>query len=566
MAYTGLVANLVVGINGLNGTESRATFDPNDLLLAQSITYEDGTLKKEGGAVKYNATKLGAAIEQGDLLQEDGTALLLESDTGAGTDTILNTEAVAAVDVDILAGWDWFPTDGTQRMVILTDQGTLYKDTGDTTFSVELKTGLTVSDVVPMFVEGGAEVAANVRKLFCFTGKNAVQVLDADGATTGDLATPPSDWASANQPSWGFIHENRLLAGGNLNDPHRVYYSTTTDHEDFTSPGSGSFAIYPGEGQKLIAGTSFKGIAVLWKFPVGLYGIDTPGPDFIRDSNIQRLNANIGTVSPRSYCHIQDDVVFIDRSGSFHLLSTTEKFGNLGTGNLSDQRDMDPFMRDLINFSQLDNTKMVYYNAKRQVHASMGQAGSSDNDLRVIIDFNRRGIARFSTSVRDTANALWLREDSTGVPRLTIGDETGFVWSLDQATRSIDGAGYEAKFQTPHDDFSYLDPTFATMQKNLEFLEIVVESTGNHTLNVDVLLDGQVSQTVSFNLGSTGATLDSFVLGTSKLGEIEVLNRKRLLTGAGRRVSFVGKQSGVGENFSIANFIVGFKPGSTAIS
>jgi hypothetical protein len=565
MAYTGLLANLVVGINGINGTESRATFDPNDLLLAQSITYEDGTLKKEGGASKYNSIKLGAAVDEGPLLQEDGTAILLELDTD-GTSMLLNTIAVAAFDVDILAGWDWFPSEGTQRMIILTDQGLLLKDTGDAAFSVELKTGLTVSDVVPMFVEGGAEVAANDRKLFCFTGKNAVQVLDADGSSTGDLATPPSDWSSSNQPSWGFIHANRMLAGGNLNDPHRVYYSTTTNHEDFTSPGSGSFQIYPGEGEKLIAGTSFKGIAVLWKFPEGLYGITTPGPDFIRDSNIQRFNANIGTVSPRSYCHIQDDVVFIDRSGSFHLLSATDRFGNLGTGNLSDQRDMDPFMRDLISFSQLDNTKLVYYNAKRQVHASLGRSGSSNNDLRVLIDFNRSGIARFSTSTRDIANSIWMRKDSTGVPRLTIGDDTGYVWNLDQDTRTVDGAGYEAKFQTPHDDFSQLDPRFATIQKNLEYLEIVVESTGNHTLNVDVLLDGQVSQTVSFNLGSTGATLDSFVLDTSQLGEIEVLNRKKLLTGAGRRVSFVGKQSGVGENFSIANFIVGFKPGSTAIS
>ena len=178
------------------------------------------------------------------------------------------------------------------------------------------------------------------------------------------------------------------------------------------------------------------------------------------------------------------------------------------------------------------------------------------------MDMNRQEILRFRTSDRDIVRSMWLQKDSTGVERPFIGDDVGFVRRLDEANRNIDGAGYEGSFQTSHLDFSHIDPRFATVRKNFRFLEAVVETTGNHNLNVDIFLDGIFSESVSFNLGVTGAALGTFVLGTDKLSSSAALNRKRRISGSGRRISLLGKNSGANEDFALSKMLVHFTLGA----
>ena len=202
MSYDGDVIELPM-LGGLTGTRNQALIRPDQLIAARNVSFDTGTIRKMGGALKYNDTAI----------------------TG---------------DPTVIGGWDWIPSANVQRMVVVLDDGTIKKDSGAGTFPTTLASGLTVTDTVPTFVEGGKETAANNRKLFIFTGKNAVQMLDGDGATTAAIATPPADWSAANQPTCGANHEGRIWGAGNANDPHRVYYSTQTNHADFTGSGSGA--------------------------------------------------------------------------------------------------------------------------------------------------------------------------------------------------------------------------------------------------------------------------------------------------------------------------------------
>src|SRR5262245_16365753 len=172
MGYRGLIAELPLGPDGQTGSKNLSTVRPTQLLKARNLTLENFTLQKEGGTTKYTPS----AIDGGTPIQ---------------------------------GGWDWWPTDGVQRSVIFTGSGKLLKDSGSGAYGTTLNTGLTATSVVPVFVEGSKEAAANNRKLFCFTGKNPIQVLAADGVTTTDLATPPVDWSGANQPITGMVHEGR---------------------------------------------------------------------------------------------------------------------------------------------------------------------------------------------------------------------------------------------------------------------------------------------------------------------------------------------------------------------
>lgn len=514
MGARNLIIPFPVGRLGLSAARDPQRQSPGHLRSAQNITFESGTIRKEGGASKYNSSAI------------------------TGTP-------------GIIGGWDWWPDQTTQRMVVMGDDGKLYKDNGGGTFATTLASGLSVTDIVPVFVEGGKEAAANNRKLFMFTGLNAVQVLSGDGATTSALSTPPSDWSGTNQPTFGLIHKDRLWGGGNANDPHRLYYSRTTDHEKMASGGAGSISVYPGEGEYLIGAISFKGVIIAFKYPTGVYLVDTTNST-ISNWSVSRISSNIGLAGPRALTLIDNDVVFVQPGGQINIVSALEEFGNLGTQSLSSALDMDEYIRENINLAQLGKAKMIFYAAKRRVEIAMTSSSSTTNDTRMIIDYNEPQRPRFLESPRDTALDLWLKKDSDGIPRPTIGDDAGFVWNLDQSTRSKDGGAYSAELRTINTDFSYQDSRLANIRKNGMALELVFVPKGDWTLEVDVFWDDVLTQTLSFNMGPGGAALGFFVLGTDALSSLSATSRKRRMVGSGVRLGLAIRNTGEGEDFSLS--------------
>lgn len=523
--FKGLVAEIPVGIEGLTGTKNMSQVRPSQLLIADNLTYENGTLQKEGGAEKYNSTAI------------------------TGTPKILG-------------GFDWHPDTVTQRMVVVADDGNIYKDDGGGAFSTTLKSGLSFEtdamETHPIFVEGGKEAAANDRKLLIFTGKNQVQVLSADGVTTSDLASPPADWSGTNQPYFGLVHEDRLWGGGNLNDPHRLYYSLTTDHEDMSG---GTISIFPGEGQQLIHAFSYKGFIIAFK-DVGIYAVDTTDPT-VSNWKVKRISRTIGPAWIGSVTPVEDDIIFIDQTGSIRTLGGIDQFGDVGTRSIGDPSEINTFIRDNLTFNETHKWKSIYYSHKRELHFSVTGIGATTNNARLVMDINKE-IPRFRYSTRDNAVSLWLRRENS-IPRLMMGDDIGFVWKLDREDRSKDSQGYEGTFQSAHIDFSQIDAKLGTMRKNGRFLELVVEPKGNWNLSMDILWDGAYHETVQFNMGTTGAALGSFVFGTDKLGGGQVLNKKRKITSGGRRISLVGSNSGAGQDFSVARFFLHFVRGDESL-
>lgn len=515
--FRGEIFEVPVGQGGLVGTRNQALIQPDQLVVARNLSYEGAVLSKEGGAVKYNSSAI------------------------SGTPTVMG-------------GWDWWPTTTTQRMIVALSDGTLKKDSGAGTFPTTLKSGLTMTGTTPYFVEGGKEAAAGNRKLFIFTGANQLQVLSGDGATTANVATPAADWASAF-PTAGFINVGRLWGFGNTNDPSRLYYSTTASHEDFTGAGSGSISVFPGEGEYIVGALPFKGVVVVWKFPVGIYLVDTSDPN-TANWTVTRLSNTVGGVSPLGACISDDDVVFLDASGNFQILSAVNEFGDMQSKNLSRVTNVYSFVQDNFDFSKLNKVRAVYYAAKREVHFAMTGLNSSVNNVRFVLDLNKLDRYRFRYSDRDVCEAIWLRKDVNQIQRLTVGDASGFVWNLDQRTKSQDGAGYTAAWQTAELDFSWVDPKLATVRKIGQYIEIIAQPSGNFTLTVNIIWDGVLVQTLNINLGTTGAVLGSFVLGTDKLSGDQTINRKRRIVGSGRRLSIAASNGGAGEDFSISRILL----------
>jgi hypothetical protein len=515
--FTGQIFEVPVGQGGLVGTRNQALIQPDQLIVARNLSYEGAVLRKEGGASKYNSSVISGAPV-------------------------------------VLGGWDWWPTTALQRMIVALSDGTIKKDSGAGTFPTTLASGLTITGTIPVFVEAGKEAAAGNRKLFIFTGSNQVRVLSGDGATATAIATPPADWA-ASFPTFGVSHIGKLWGGGNSNDPHRLYYSTSTNHEDFTGAGSGSLSIFAGEGERIVGALSFKSLIVVWKFPLGIYLVNTSDPS-VANWTVSKLTGGTGGVSPLGAVAIDNDVVFLDAASNFQVLSSVNEFGDMQSNNISRVTNVYSFVQDNFNLGQLGRTRGVYYAAKREVHFAMTGLGSSINNVRFVLDLNQPNRFRFRYSDRDVCESIWLRKDSNTIQRLFVGDDTGFVWNLDTVNKDKDGVGYTGAFQTPYMDFSWVDPKLGTVRKIGQYLECLVAPTGNWNLSVDVLWDGNLVQNITFNMGISGAAIGSFTLGTDRLAGDQILNRKRRLVGSGRRLSLSGSNQGAGQDFALARFFL----------
>lgn len=522
MAYRGMIVEVPLGTDGLTGTSNVTNVPPGYLQEATNCSLSEGNLRKEGGATLYNSSAI----------------------TGAPR---------------VLGGTDWYTDDLSQRMVIACDDGKLYKDSGAGTFPVTLKSGLS-ADMNPVFVHGGSEDSGESTKLFIFTGTNVVQVLTNDGATTTDISTPAADWTGSAQPTFGFIYNFRLLAGGNSSDPHRIYYSTTTNQEDFTGSGAGSVSVYPGEGSAIVGGVSFNNYALIFKRPRGVYAIDMRSAT-AANWTVQRISSVVSLASPTAIVPTDIDVFFIDSAGSVQALSNSLSNIDVETRNVGQGAYMDPLVREDMNFDLIDRIQGVYYPRKREVHFTYASAGASENDRRLVLDLFRPDKIRFRLSTRDVCESIWTRIGDDGLSELVAGDAAGFVWQLDQNTATKNGSAYATTITTVPTNLEYHDPLLRDRVKNFAFLELVYEPLFDTTVDVEVVFDGTQTQTLSFSLDSPGATLGTFLIDTDVLGAGGFASAIKRLPGSGKYVQLTFSHNDTSGSFAINRAFLYLKPG-----
>lgn len=520
MAYKGVTAPLPVGLQGFSGSKNPSQMVPGHLAYVDGLDYEGDLLRKEGGAMMLNMSMLGAAV---------------------------------------ISGIHWMPSSTDHFEVVFLNNGTVKRDVEMAgTFAVTLASGLnTVRDPPPFFVPAGGESVGSPRRLFLFSATNQVRYLNDTDVTMSVIGSPAADWASSF-PFFGIQHAGRLWAGGNGNDQHRIYYSTTSDHRNFTGAGSGSLAIFPADGSGLVGGISFRGLLILFKWPTGIFIVDTTDPTPANWS-VQKLSGAVGGINPHTIIHIENDVLYMDHNGGIHVLSATAAFGDLETSDVGRPARLSKFMKDNINLSAITRAAAVWYPFRQQAWFSLPGTGSTDNNVRVIMDFQNIKLGpRFLISRRDTALSMWLGMGMEGVFKPSTGDPGGVVWLMDQEDRTKDGMAYPMRFETANTDLSFLDPSLATKMKAGQFLEIVSEPVGDWDMTVEVYWDDVLSDTLSFDMGGGAATLDNFTLDTDALGSNVVRNQRRRISGSGRRLKLICYNEGAGQDVAIAEFLLGF--------
>lgn len=514
MSYAGQVLPIPAGTDGLYGIRR---IPLTGLLRARNLTLENSLWEKWGGATNQNAVALAS---------------------------------------DIIALVDWWPNATTQRTVAVLDTGVVLRDAGAWTFPTTVTTVTTPAAVsTPQhLVTGGEETPGRDKKLFCFTGASRPQVGAGDFASMTDLATPPADWTGTRQPSGGVIHEGRLFAWLG----HTLYWSTPTAHENFTGAGSGSLPIYPGEGIALRCGVSLRKMLVLWKFPRGIYIMDTSDPT-PANWRVDPQSRAVGAAGPYCAVAIPNDVVFLDREANFHLLSATSVLRDAASSNISAPK-LGNFTRETFDPDRTAWAQLLWYGDKSQVIAGLSALGAVVNNRITLLDFNRPDVGvRFSWSDRDVPQSLMLR-DTSGVGRPYIGTDDGFVQRLDQSSRNKNGAGYTGQFQIDHLDIGAVAgwPGRPTI---FDYLEFEFEGVGSYNLSCNIYVDNvlKTSTPLTFSMAGSGTPLGAFVLGVDRLAEIGPAKTRRRLFWRGTYFSFEGFNAGADETFRIRNGYLGVR-------
>src|SRR5262245_41396694 len=413
MTYRGQNVELLLGQGGLISEEAVGVAPPDTLLQGRNIRYTQGLVRKEQGAVKRNTVPFNAIVWD---------------------------------------GWDWWPDPTHQYQIEVITDGVavvLLKSVDGATHLTLASNPVTVSLPSGTFVEGGHEAPGNQKRLFYFLAGCPTQILTGLADVTTVLTGPP-EWTGSAWPTCGANHLGRLWAAGGPTAPHRLYYSQLTDHTSFSGTGAGTLEVYPGEGQEIVSLMSYRGLLIVWKYPRGIYQVDTRDPDPTQWS-VYRLTLAWGAINSATQANIGNDVFFLDPQGEFQLLSAAQELGETRGQSLSSALQLQEWIRSHVNLNAIRRSRMAYYARRQQVHVGVCTPETDLNDLRLVWDFSRPDRPRMTESPRDGCTALWVARDPIE-QRLAAGDAFGFVWILDWPGTTRDGSGYDGRLQTMWSD------------------------------------------------------------------------------------------------------------------
>lgn len=412
-------------------------------------------------------------------------------------------------------------------------------------------------------VQGGAEVANNNRKLFIFTGGNQVQVLNGNGTKTADIQQPAADWATSF-PTFGIIYNGRLFAFGNSSSPHMLYISSLSDHENFLTPATPGtitpsdpqfYPIFPGVGDALVGAAIYKGTLLLFKRPYGVYAFNWA--DTTQAPAITQYTDTFGIASPHAAVGVLNDLIGYSNSGSLFSMTGVQAFGDFETGDVLNNTKTRDYYRNELDPIGLPATQCVYYPEKQVAYFTARDVSNSAQNRMIVMDVSSQ-TPKMMLEDKDQPTCLALRRDNSKILRPMYGANDGFVYLMDQTTHAVGANPYVGQYQTPNMDFAFVDQSLGEKNKIFDFLSINYEASGNWNFYVDVAIDGNHIETLTFTQNQ-GNVLDSFVLDVDKLGNVKLKQVRKRLHATGKTISFRIYNNNLNEYFKVDKLVVDFR-------
>jgi hypothetical protein len=281
-------------------------------------------------------------------------------------------------------------------------------------------------------------------------------------------------------PKYCVVHDRHLVVAGAGTAPNTIYYSGTSDIDDFTTTGSGSIVL----DDQVVGLKSFREDLIIfcrnsiWKLS------NINNEDTIAVSSITK---NIGCLDGKSIQEIGGDLVFLAPDG-IRTLAGTVRIGDVELGTVS--RAIQPvikFIADNIGTYTV-STIVIRDKSQYRLYYGTSSTGSASRGVIGTLKTNDQGATQFQWSETvgiDASAAATSGFNSNGVEKHYHGDYDGRVFNHDVGDNFLDSSNTASniisKYQTPDLDYGDLGTL-----KTLKYAKVSItpEGTVDTTLRI----------------------------------------------------------------------------------
>ena len=273
--------------------------------------------------------------------------------------------------------------------------------------------------------------------------------------------------SSSVYPKYCVVHDKHLVVGGAATAPNTIYYSGTSDIDDFTSSGSGSIVL----DDKVVGLKSFRDDLIIFCL-TSIYKLEN-----INNSStitITPITKNVGCLDGSSIQEIGRDLVFLSSDG-IRTVAGTARIGDVELGSVSRQiQSLVSSLASNINTYRISSTVLRGKSQYRLFYST--STGSTSTSKGFIGTLTPNGF-EWSETLGIQAHAITSGLDNDGVEQIYHGDKDGYVYNHDTGS-SFTPAGTDtnivAEYETPNLDFGD-----AGTRKTLQYVKMSLSPEGD---------------------------------------------------------------------------------------
>ena len=278
-------------------------------------------------------------------------------------------------------------------------------------------------------------------------------------------------------PKFCVMHDKHLVVGGAATAPNTIYYSGTSDIDDFTSTGSGRILL-----DDTVGGLkSFRNDLIIF-CSNSIYKLQN-----INNSStiaVTPITKNVGCLDGRSIQEIAGDLIFLSPDG-IRTVAGKARIGDVELGSVS--RQIQSIIGDIaatINTYRIDSAILRKKSQYRLFYSTAG--GSSITSRGIIGTLTPNGF-EWSETLGIQAHAIASSFDKDRVEKTYHGDKDGYIYVHDDGdyfTPAGTATNIVAEYTTPNFDFGDLGT-----RKTLQYARISLSPEGLVQPSLRIKLD-----------------------------------------------------------------------------
>ena len=396
-----------------------------------------------------------------------------------------------------------------------------------------------------------------------FNGADRPVTWDGSGENIVNFKEIPADWSGVNYPKQIVVHgygnSTRGWALGCPETPNIIYASVNGEITNFAQSTVLTFNIPTNDGAGIVGGVDYGDRLVLFGRTQAFIITDTDA-----DTNnwgYMGSQWSGGVAHYRLIVKTPNDIVCMMNNGEIYSVSAAEQYGDYKAASITRPSFLHEWIKKYINLSKINDFHAVYDSTLRAIKFFTVRIGKSNIDTVLCYFIDRPPdkawviLDNQNYESGYSAKCSTLVEVSTGSLKIYTGSYNGKIWKLGETNKNDNNNAFVSIYKTPLLSFDNVRE-----HKRYDRLKIVSIAEGACSATFTWSIDGIIKNSKDIEFSAGGDVLGSFILGTSILGGLNILESSVDLGYTGKRIQIEAKSGTANEDFFLSQFLVDFMP------